>query len=66
MYEMGTQQKNILVAMQKSGDQHLPRMVTFGCLTLVDATGNEHQILLDFCTSFQVRLASGLEKFTYL
>jgi hypothetical protein len=31
---------------------------TRGCVTLIDATGHQHPISVDFCTSFEVRSAS--------
>ncbi|KAG0695277.1 hypothetical protein DFH29DRAFT_956210 [Suillus ampliporus] len=31
----------------------LPGSMMIGCVTLVDATGHEHPILVDYCTSFQ-------------
>jgi hypothetical protein len=31
---------------------------TRGCVTLIDATGHQHPISVDFCTSFEVRSTS--------
>jgi hypothetical protein len=31
---------------------------TRGCVTLIDATGHQHPISVNFCTSFEVHLAS--------
>ena len=33
----------------------LRRTSTLGVVTLVDATGYEHPLLVEYCTSFQVR-----------
>ena len=39
-----------------SGTQ-LPRTIVSGCVTLVDATGHQHRLLVEQCNTFQVRLA---------
>jgi hypothetical protein len=39
-----------------SGTQ-LPRTIVAGCVTLVDATGHQHRLLVEQCNTFQVRLA---------
>jgi hypothetical protein len=36
----------------------LIRTATRGCVTLIDATGHQHPVSVNFCTSFEVRLAS--------
>ncbi|KAI6016202.1 hypothetical protein EDC04DRAFT_546875 [Pisolithus marmoratus] len=39
------------------GPGHLPRAMTTGCVIVVDATGLEHNMLLDQCSSFDQLLA---------
>jgi hypothetical protein len=34
----------------------LPRTIMAGCVTLVDATGRQHRLLVEQCNTFQVRL----------
>jgi hypothetical protein len=40
----------------RSGTQLLKTIVA-GCVTLVDATGHQHRLLVEQCNTFQVRLA---------
>ena len=35
-------------------EMQIPRTIALGCVTLVDATGYEHQISVNYCGSFEV------------
>jgi len=44
-------------SLQRSARQlemQIPRTIALGCVTLVDATGYEHQISVEYCGSFEV------------
>jgi len=51
--------REVLVEVQKlkysvgQGATQLPKTIALGVVTLVDATGYEHRLLVDHCTSFQ-------------
>ncbi|OAX43429.1 hypothetical protein K503DRAFT_155273 [Rhizopogon vinicolor AM-OR11-026] len=59
VHEVSVQQKDILAELQalrrsvRQLETQLPKTITRGCMTLVDATGCKHQIQMDHCTSYQ-------------
>jgi hypothetical protein len=54
--------QTMLQLFEGSASTRLPGAVTFNCLTLVDITGKEHKIPLEFCTSYRVSLSSDFGK----
>jgi hypothetical protein len=60
--DVGEIRQNQLQLFGGSASMRLPGAITFNCLTLVDITGKEHKIPLEFCTSYQVSLSSDFGK----